>query len=153
MWFFGRGKKEKKGRGEVPAQPSVEHGIWIAPDYSSMRANLTYDSTAEAKAVLKELRIKKKELAAARKQAQVEINKVNLIHRNKTAGHTAVRGGGTLGRLARSAQSAARSAAAIEKQQNLNPWELRKLHIDGIVVEINKSIARIEADIARASKS
>lgn len=109
-------------------------------------------NVAEAKRILKDLRLHKKRITAQKKIATQEMATIRTRYRIKNANRgPAVRGGGKFGKVVRSLDSINRSADRSNKEKDLLPFENQKIQYDQALNSIDELIQKIESYILQQS--
>ena len=109
-------------------------------------------SIPEAKLALKELKLKKKELSLLKKQVTEQERQIRSAYTNQVRQRgSKFQGGGGVGRLIRSVQTASRDGARRELAQQLAPLEQQKSKIEGMRSAIEQLVLQLEAAILNNS--
>lgn len=120
--------------------------------FTDTEVNVSFHSVADAKRVLKELKLKKKEYALAKRdisqrQKLIRAEYTDTVRRRGSK----FRGGGSLGSFIRTVQTFSRDAERSALAQELAPLERQKNSVDAIINEIDKVILQVESYIVENS--
>ena len=135
------------------AQKEAEQAYWaeIVEDYGFVQfersggVQLNINNAAESKLAIKQLRLKKKELATEKREAASEIAGVRAEYRTKAAGRVYMgRGGGKSGALVRGAVRAKRRGERMAVEESVVPLEEVKRNLDARMNAIDRAIMQIE---------
>jgi hypothetical protein len=106
---------------------------------------LHVNNSAEGKLAIKQLRIKKKELATEKREVAADIAGVRAEYRTKAAGRVYLgRGGGKTGMAVRAGVRAKRRGERMAVEESVVPMEREKANLDARMNAIDRAIAQIE---------
>ena len=112
--------------------------------------HLRVTSVAEAKLAIKEIRIKKKELALFRREVVARQRELRVTHTHSTRTQgPMMRGGRGFGRFFRAVQSASRHSDRSSLASDLAPLEEEKFRIDGDMRGFDSLILQLETYIVQ----
>jgi len=120
--------------------------------FTDTEVDISLQSVADAKRALKELRLKKKEYALAKRdisqrQKLIRAEYTDTVRRRGSK----FRGGGGLGSFIRTVQTFSRDAERSALAQQLAPLERQKFSVDAIINGIDQAILQIESYIVENS--
>lgn len=105
---------------------------------------ISVQSVAEAKIVIKELKLKKKEYALVKRELTQNQKQIRAEYTDKVRQRgSKFRGVGSIGRLMRTVQTVNRDADRRTLAQQLAPLEQQKNAVDAIVNAIDQTILRL----------
>jgi hypothetical protein len=146
--LFGRKPKSESASPvpvpPVPAQPAseAEWGVTVTPNgnYSAR-----WRSPDEARLIIKELKLRKKELQLQKRQENEREHELRAAYTERVRKQgSKVHGGGTTGRIVRSMQTASRDSARANLAKSLAPSERAKNGLQARVDAIDGLILQIE---------
>ncbi len=114
--------------------------------------NVSAKSVAEAKIAIKELKLKKREYALAKREISQQQKLIRAEYTNsvRQKGSKFI-GGGGFGRLVRTVQTISRDVDRRTLAQELAPLEQRNNTIDGIINAIEQAVLQLEKFIIEKS--
>jgi hypothetical protein len=116
------------------------------------KISITVKSVAEAKIALKELKIKKKELQVQKKEISERLRCIRSSYTDTNLRRgSKMRGGGWLGKVVRTWQTAERDNARQSLANNIAPYEEKKRWIESALISVDKGILIIENFILQHS--
>lgn len=116
------------------------------------KISIAVKSVAEAKIALKELKIKKKELQVQKKEISEQIRCIRASYTDTNLRRgSKMRGGGWVGKLVRTWQTAERDSARHNLANNIAPYEEKKRWIESALISIDKGVLVIENFILQHS--
>jgi hypothetical protein len=129
------------------AQPSEPEGGYAYVD----RALATTDP-AEVKLAIKQLKLEKKEIAQVKQEAAAHIAEIRADYSSRVAQRgSMVRGGGTLGKLARNYQRAHRDADRRAVDEAIQPYQAQKEAVDRASQTLDRYILLLERRLLEVS--
>jgi len=109
-----------------------------------------WSTPAEAKAVIKELKLKRKELVAAKSALSKQIAEIRAAYRSRVAQRgTKVRGLGGFGKFVRGMQTASRDSDRADTDKAIRPLEAKIAVIDQDVRNLDAGVLQVEQWIAQ----
>ncbi|MEH2264323.1 hypothetical protein [Nostoc sp.] len=131
----------------------------MLPDKSSFvtidgdsQLHISFQSSAEAKIAIKELKLKKKEYAFVKREISQQQKIIRAEYTDKVRQRgSKIRGGGSIGRVVRTIQTINRDGDRRALAQQLTPLEQQKNAVDGIINAIDQAILQIERYIIENS--
>lgn len=116
------------------------------------KIRIAVKSVAEAKIALKELKIKKKELQVQKKEISEQIRCIRASYTDTNLRRgSKMRGGGWVGKVVRTWQTAERDGARQNLANNIAPYEEKKRWIESALISIDKGVLIIEDFISQHS--
>ncbi len=113
--------------------------------YEDGRVSVSVESAAEARQVIKSLRLKKRELIATKKQVTGAMTSLRAQHQSRVAQRgSKVRGRGTLRRLVRAVQTIERDADRRNVDDILQPLRLQAEKLEAGMLQLDQAILRLE---------
>ena len=113
---------------------------------------LDIKSVPDAKLALKQLRLRKRELGAAKKVVMEEQRQIRAGYTEKVRERgSKFGGGGGVGRFVRAVQSASRDADRKQLAKNLEPYEEQRSRLEAAMNVIDRAILQVENYIAQSS--
>ncbi|MEG3833841.1 hypothetical protein [Microcoleus sp. Z1_C3] len=119
---------------------------------SPEQLNISVQSLPEAKLAIKALKLKKKEYALVKRELTQQQKMIRAEYTDKVRQQgSKVRGGGSLGSLARTFQTANRDADRRALAKQLAPLEEQKNAVDAVITAIDQAILQLEKYIVENS--
>lgn len=107
-------------------------------------------SVAEAKLIIKDLKLQKRLIATEKKQVNAVMATMRAEHRTSMANRgPSMRGGGGVGKFIRDMDAISRSSARSRHANALVPYQRQKDHLDRTLVELDSVINQLDAFILR----
>lgn len=126
-----------------PAESVPTSGVIFKPNGD---ITVETNTVTEAKLAIKQLKLKKKEWAIAKKEVATEMAQLRAARQLELARQgSMMRGGGKIGKVVREVEHASRDAARRRYANALAPLEQRKALIERQMLKIDNVIALIEA--------
>jgi hypothetical protein len=155
--LFGRGKPESMTQASVqrpePEEPIAPPGVpWSGVRIENGELRVSWDTPAEAKQVIKELRLKKSEVQIEKRAITSQQQQLRAAHTDRVRHHApAMRGGGTLGRVVRGAQVGSHAAERKQLADALAPLEQRKAAVEALILTIDRALLQVQASLSEPS--
>lgn len=104
-----------------------------------------WSTPAEAKAVIKELKLKRRELVAAKSAFSKQIAEIRAAYRSRVAQRgTKLRGMGGFGKFVRGIQTVGRDADRADTDKAIRPLEARIAAIDSDIRGLDAAVLQVE---------
>lgn len=104
-----------------------------------------FDTVAEAKIAIKELRLEKKDWNVTKKDVAAQIAAIRADYRSEVAQRgSKVQGGGGFGRFLRGMQTASRDNRRAKVDEAIRPLEEHKADLDRVLTNIDSVILQLE---------
>jgi hypothetical protein len=105
-------------------------------------------SVGDAKLAIKQLKLRKKEIANVKRGAQQAINAITAERRDQLARQGRMtRGGGGLGRAIRTFEGLQRDRDKAAHERRLDPFQRQKAALDAHALDVDKVIVQLESYI------
>lgn len=108
-----------------------------------------WDTPEEAKAIIKQLKLKRKEMTAAKSDLTKQIAQVRADHRSRVAQRGAkMQGGGGIGKFVRRLETTSRDQDRRNVDKAVQLLEAKKAGVDGDIRTVDQAILTVEKWIA-----
>ena len=116
------------------------------------KISISAKSVAEAKIALKELKIKRKELQLQKREISEQMRRIRSSYTDTNLRRSSkMQGGGWVGKVVRTWQTAERDNARNNLAVNIAPYEEKKQWIEGALISIDKGLLIVENFILQHS--
>jgi hypothetical protein len=165
MWPFRRKQKQDaQDHQEAPQEPVVPPDRWVVPapiaqpvsqDPVTFAENgdieISVHSSADAKLALKQLRLRKRELALLKRSYTAEQRELRAGYTDQVRRRSPVmRGGGGVGQFVRAVQGGSRASARKNLAKDLAPVEEKRHTIDQMIGMVDEAILKIESYLLKS---
>lgn len=114
------------------------------------KLSIRFDTAAEGKLALKELRLKKKEQGVLKRSVNERMKQIRAAYTAEVRSRgSMLRGGGGFGKLVRAIQTVSRDNKRSSLASELAPLEQEKQAIETVILAIDSAIIQVEARILK----